>query len=206
MLPRFFLRSFCKPFFAFICIWSVIERPFASEIALQERTYSEAIASLNNAKDEYSRWCSLDAAAKESFNMKRFDEAKRYAEELQRLAPKYKNDWNYGNAIQDFNIVLGRLALKSGDIAGAKTHLIAAGHSPGSPQLNSFGPNLMLANELLNRGERTVVLEYLELCKNFWAKHPNTNQLDKKNGEMLDRWKNDIQNGRMPDFGPNLQY
>lgn len=184
----------------------MIERPFASEIALQERTYSEAIASLNHAKDEYSRWCALDAAAKESFNTKRYDEAKRYAEELQKLAPKYKNDWNYGNAIQDFNIVLGRLALKSGDIAAAKKHLIAAGHSPGSPQLNSFGPNLMLANELLRRGERTVVLEYLELCKNFWAKHPNTNQLDEKNGGTLDRWKSDIQNGRMPDFGPNLQY
>jgi len=35
----------------------------------------------------------------------------RQREELERLAPKYRKDWNYGNAVQDFNLVLGRLAL-----------------------------------------------------------------------------------------------
>jgi hypothetical protein len=35
-----------------------------------------------------------------------------------------------------FNVVLGRLALKAGDTESAKQHLLTAGHSPGSPQMD----------------------------------------------------------------------
>jgi hypothetical protein len=206
MLYRPFLLKLCKLFITLVGAFLVVESCIASDPSAHQRAYSEAISTLNRATDEYSRWCALNAAAKESFDAGHYDEAGRYAEELQKLALKYKNDWNYGNAIQDFNLVLGRIALKSGDVAAAKKHLIAAGHSPGSPQLDSFGPNLTLASELLRKGERTAVLEYLELCKNFWARRPDTNQLDKRNKEMLDRWKGQIQNGQTPDFGGNLQY
>ena len=171
-----------------------------------QHSYSDAISTLNAAKDEYSRWCALNAAAKESFNSQHYADARRYAGELEKLAPKYRNDWNYGNAVQDFNIVLGRLALKSGDIAAAKDRLLAAGHSPGSAQMDSFGPNVALAKELLGRGEKEVVLQYLELCRSFWAKHPETDPLDKRHGETLDHWKSDIEKGQTPDFGANLGY
>src|SRR4051812_21243572 len=159
-------------------------------------SYDKAMAALKSAKDDYSRWCALGHATKESLNQGHDAEAKSLAEELERLAPQYPKDWNYGNAIQDFNIVLGRLALKAGDVEAAKKHLLAAGDSPGSPQMNSFGPNMTLAKELLAKGEKTVVLEYFDLCKKFWKL---------ENGK-LEEWKKDIEQGRGPDFGANLVY
>jgi hypothetical protein len=48
----------------------------------------------------------------------------------------------YGNAIQDGNIVLCRIALLDGKVEAAKVSLKEAGKTPGSPQLGSFGPNM----------------------------------------------------------------
>ena len=161
-----------------------------------KESYDKAMAELKTAKDTYSRWCALNAAAKESFNQGHDAEAKSFAEELEQLALKSKKDWNYGNAVQDFNIVLGRLALKSGDSETAKKRLLAAGHSPGSPQMDSFGPNMTLARDLLAKGEKTTVIEYFGLCRNFW----------KMDRGRLDQWKKDVQQNRIPDFGANLDY
>jgi len=55
---------------------------------------------------------------------------------------------------------------------------------------------LTLANELLEKGERDAVLEYLTLCKNFW----------KMGSSKLDAWINIIRAGGKPDFGANLLY
>jgi len=155
-----------------------------------------ALEALNSAKDDYERWAALGRAAKESLNQGHDAEAKALAEELQKLAPKYPKDWNYGNAVQDFNLVLGRLALKSGETDAAKKYLLAAGASPGSPQMNSFGPNMTLARDLLAKGEKDVVVEYFELCRKFW----------KMEDGKLDQWKKDIDENRTPDFGANLVY
>ena len=62
-----------------------------------------------------------------------------------------------------------KLALQAGDVEEAKRRLLAAGKTSGSPALRSFGPNMALAEKLLEKGERDVVLEYFELCKKFWA-------------------------------------
>lgn len=112
------------------------------------------------------------------------------------LLPKFPSDWNYGNAVQDGNLVLGRIAVKEGRITQAKEHLIAAGNSPGSPQMNSFGPDLSLAKDLLAKGERDVVIQYLELCRRFWKLHEG----------RLDRWIREIGDGKVPDFGPASDY
>jgi hypothetical protein len=45
---------------------------------------------------------------------------------------------------------------------------MAAGATPGSPQLDSFGPNLTLAKELFEKSQPDVILHYFALCKNFW--------------------------------------
>jgi hypothetical protein len=68
--------------------------------------------------------------------------------------------------------------------------MLASGRTPGSPQLNSFGPNTDLAQALLEAGDRKAVLQYLELCRRFWAHGETT----------LDRWATDIEAGRAPDF------
>ena len=103
---------------------------------------------------------------------------------------------NYGSAIQDGNIVLGRIALRQGHVDEAKRCLIEAGKAPGSPARNTFAPNMSLAKELLENGEREVVLQYLELCRRFWT----------DDSGKLDKWKKEIKAGKTPHFGANLKY
>jgi hypothetical protein len=122
--------------------------------------------------------------------------AKAAAEELLRLAPQFRRSWNYGNAIHKANVALGRVALREGNVAEAKARLAAAGKTPGSPQLGSFGPNMTLAAELLDKGERQAVLEYFEACRQFW----------RMGGGKLDEWSADVRAGHRPDFAANLKY
>ncbi|NPD72145.1 hypothetical protein [Oceanispirochaeta sp. M1] len=158
--------------------------------------YERAILKLHRANTEQERFYALNDAAKESYISENYDEAQEYAEELQFLSEKYLEDWNYGNAIQDYHIVLGKIILKDGNVSCAKEHLLSAGMSPGSPQMNSFGPNMSLAKELLRHGETEVVLEYFNLCRNFWELHDG----------KLDKWIKTVKNGDLPDFGSNLIY
>lgn len=92
--------------------------------------------------------------------------------------------------------MLGRIALKEGKTEEAKQHLIAAGKSPGSPTMDTFGPNMSLARDLLKMGERDVVLQYFELCRAFW----------KDDFGKLNEWSRDVKAGKIPDFGANLVY
>lgn len=126
----------------------------------------------------------------------KFEEVKKIVKELNEIIPNFKHDWNYGNAIHKVNIVQGRIALKEGKISEAKEFLLGAGKTVVSPQLNTFGPNMTLAKELLLEGEKTIVIEYLELCKNFW-------EMDRGKIEV---WKRTIREGRIPNFGANLEY
>lgn len=104
--------------------------------------------------------------------------------------------WNQGNQIHHGNLILGQIALRKGNVDEAKSRLLLAGKTTGSPQLNSFGPNMQLAKELLERSETAVVLEYFELCRKFW-KSPHS---------QLDQWVEDVKANRIPNFGGNLAY
>lgn len=146
--------------------------------------------------DGEQRFYELAEVATSAFEAGEPEKAKEYATELLQSAQKSNIDWNYGNALHKGNIVLGRVALSRGDIVGAKQHLLAAGEIPGSPQLDSFGPNMTLAKELLEKGEREVVLTYLQSCGKFW----------KMGGDELQRWIATIKGGGTPDFGANLVY
>jgi hypothetical protein len=138
----------------------------------------------------------LGDAAKAAFDRGDFEKAAGYTDELERLTALSPHDWNYGNAIQDVNLVRGRLALRAGNQDAAKAFLLAAGRSPGSPQMDSFGPNMSLANDLLQAGEREVVIEYFDLCRVFW----------RDGRPQLEQWTADVRAGRIPQFGANLIY
>jgi tetratricopeptide (TPR) repeat protein len=161
----------------------------------QER-FDEAIAKLAKATTDEERFYALDDAAKESFQVGKAEDARKYARELLALLPKFKENWNYGNAVQDANLVLGRIASREGRTDEAKRYLIEAGNSPGSPQMDSFGPNMSLAKDMLEKGEGETVLKYFELCRKFWT-------MDRG---RLDGWSNEIKSGRIPQFGANLGY
>ena len=142
------------------------------------------------------RFAALDDVAKESFVVGNIEDARKYATELLTLAPSYVSNWNYGNAIQDGNLVLGRIAVREGRIENAKQYLLAAGSSKGSPTMDSFGPNMSLAKDLLEKGERDTVLQYFELCRKFW----------KMDYGKLDDWGQEVKAGKIPNFGANLVY
>jgi len=135
----------------------------------------------------------LQSLAKVSLAAGKTQKAKEYAE---KMLSQNRPGWNYGNNIHYGNIILGKIALASNDIEQAKKRLIEAGKTPGSAQLNSFGPDMSLANKLLRKGEKDTVLEYLELCSKFWKKERYLQKLNK--------WSAEVKDGKIPDFGPNL--
>jgi len=169
--------------------------PNASDApANMSERYSRAKKELKSSKSEEDRWVNLGEAAKAAAWVGRFSEAKALATEQKRITPKYADSWNYGNAIHAYNTALGLVALEEGDTNQAKLYLLASGKTPGSPQLNSFGPNMSLAYMLLLSGEKSTVLAYFDLCRNFWAQ------------EELSEWRRIVSAGDIPDFGANMIY
>lgn len=154
----------------------------------------EATKKLASSKSELDRFYALGDAAKQSFVLEKTEDAKQYANDLLAILPNFQTNWNYGNAVHDANLVLGRIAVREGRLSDAKGFLLRAGQTPGSPQLNSFGPNMCLAQDLLKNGERQVVLDYFELCRRFWKGHDG----------RLDVWSQEVKLGKLPDFGANL--
>jgi len=157
------------------------------------KVLKELEESLALAGTDEDRFYSLDDMASLAFNSGDLNKAADYSNELLKMSSLYKNNWNYGNATFDAHTMLGRVALKKGDIAGAKLHLIEAGKTHGSPQLDSFGPSMDLAKELLATGETAVVIEYLESCKRFW---------DCDYGS-LSKWIKEIKATGTTNFSPN---
>lgn len=151
---------------------------------------------LARASNEADKFYALNDAAKKSFEVGKIEDAQKYSKALLVLAPRFQGNWNYGNAIHDGNLVLGRIAVREGRIEEAKKYLLAAGKSPGSPQMNSFGPNMSLAKDLLEKGERDTVLQYFELCRKFW----------KMDDSKLDDWSHEVKAGKIPQFCANLVY
>jgi tetratricopeptide (TPR) repeat protein len=99
-------------------------------------------------------------------------------------------------AVHECNLILGRVALRRGDLKRAGEYLLAAAQVEGKGSLGSFGPNMMLARELLEKGQRDVVLEYFLLCGKFWSYDRG----------QLARWTAQVKAGGIPEFGTNLVY
>ncbi len=161
--------------------------------------YAQAMTALTSATNEYVRFLSLDRAAKMSLAVGRTEDARQFATDMLVLDDQYSRgepDKANGDVVHNGHLVLGRIALDEGRIEEAKRHLLAAGKSNGSPVLGSFGPNMSLAKDLLEKGEQETVLQYLESCRKFWRSD---------NGK-LDAWTKDIHAGRIPNFGANLTY
>jgi len=167
----------------------------ADNDALAQKALAIRERGLQGAKPE-ERFEELGDLAAAAFEAGDIPKAEQYAKELIQTAPQHAGNWNYGNAVHKANIVLGRVALRRDDVTAAKQYLLAAGETPGSPQLDSFGPNMTLAKELLEKNEREVVLTYLASCSKFWE----------MGGKDLKKWTATIKSGGMPDFGANLLY
>jgi hypothetical protein len=152
-----------------------------------------ALNKLAAANSSELRFSALGEAAKQSFAAGKVADAQKYAQELMTLLPSFRQDQEYGNAAHDANLTLGRIAVREGRMDDAKRHLIESVRTPSGRQMD-YGPNLSLANDLLEKGERQAVLDYFALCKKFW------------NYGRLDEWSQQVKAGKIPDFGRNLAY
>jgi hypothetical protein len=170
--------------------------------AIQDRkeTAASALAEFEKAQaldaSEKSRVIRLGDLAKSAFTAGEIEKTRYHAEQVTQFGKEHPDDWEYRTSIHQANIVLGRIALKQKKIKLADEYLLKAGQTPGSPALNSFGPNMTLAKELLQAGQRKTVLQYFELCRKFWEFH----------GDDLDRWTKEVKAGKTPQFGANLFY
>lgn len=140
-------------------------------------------------RDRNFRFYQLPHLARTAFAAGEFRKAKKYATDAISEAQLFK-DWAHGNGLHHGHAVLGRLAFVRGDLAVAAKHLLDAGRTPGSPQLDSFGPSFELAEELLEAGDERSVLEYLELCRSFWT----------YGAKAIDAWQAQIRAGKRPTF------
>jgi hypothetical protein len=99
-------------------------------------------------------------------------------------------------AIHECNLILGRVSLRRGELRRAGEYLLAAAQVEGDGTLSSFGPNMMLARELLEKGQLDVVVEYFRLCSKFWSYDRG----------QLARWTEQVKAGEIPQFFANLVY
>ena len=152
-----------------------------------------ALDKLAAATSPELRFSALGEAAKQSFAAGKVEDAQKYAQELMTLLPNFRQSQEYGNAAHDANLTLGRLAVREGRMDDAKRHLIESVRTPSARQMD-YGPNMSLAKDLLEKGERQAVLDYFALCKKFW------------NYGRLGEWSQQVQEGKIPDFGANLAY
>ena len=150
----------------------------------------KALAKLEVASSEEQQFYALPNAAFAAYHLERWDDGKTYAERALSLADSFTDNWNLGNAVHTAHTIAGLLALRQGDRAAAVDALHASGTTPGSPQLNSFGPTMQLAIALLEVGERHAVMSYLTQCSTFW----------KMGSASLAIWPRKIAAGEMPNF------
>ena len=153
-----------------------------------------AMAKLAAADSDEMKFYALGGAAKECFAAGKIDDAQKHAEELMALLPGFRQNREYGGALCDANLVLGRVAVHKGNLEDAKRYLIAAAQSPATPDLVNNGPNMSLAKDLLEKGEKQAVLDYFELCRKLWT----------NGGAQLDQWSQQVRDGKTPDFKGNL--
>jgi hypothetical protein len=156
----------------------------------------EARLALAEAEKASAMGATETGLAQMAFDAGDMNKARRYAEQLVNAAPTRQGSWDVGNMIHQGNLALGRIAVREGRTADAVMFLRRSAEGPGSPTLNSFGPNMSLARDLLAAGETMAVLAYFERCRTFW----------KMGGSRLDQWTAEVRAGKIPNFGANLRY
>ena len=96
--------------------------------------------------------------------------ARRLAEEALALAGKFTGDPKSSAVVYRANVILGVVAIRRGDRAGAVKHMRLAVETPGSPEVAEYAQSMLrhrLVNYLLKAGERESVADFLERAAAF---------------------------------------
>lgn len=142
------------------------------KIAAEKKIYQVFHHIDESAESPSYRLLLLPALADLAFDLEDYEAARRYATESLDVA-EARADIIAGvavgpQAIHDSNDVLGRIALHEQKVQEAKDYLLKAAATPGGGILNTIGPRMTLAQALLDRGERDVVIDYLQKVGTMW--------------------------------------
>ncbi len=115
----------------------------------------------------------LRDVAQNAFDIGNYVKARKYAEELFELARN--NYWDAANVFYQGHIILGRIALKNGELEEAKSRLLKAGNPPMGLEIIPcrFDLHSELVQDLLDRNEKEVVQCYFDDCKKYKSKLPD---------------------------------
>lgn len=139
----------------------------------------------------------LQTLSKIAFELEKFDRAKSLATELILDFGQDANDTDYDNAAHLGNIILGRVALRQNDTAKAKEYLLIAIRAPLRREKSYFSNiDMQFAKELLEKGEKETVLEYLKLCEKLLSYSEIYTGLV----ATLKLWQEQIKQGKTPEF------
>jgi tetratricopeptide (TPR) repeat protein len=166
-----------------------------SSAAESQSLANESLKSFESAyagSSQLERGFLVPNLAKAALTTGQLEKAAEYAHQMLTTTATF----NKGDFVYNGNFVLGMIAVKKGDIESAEKYLLEAGETSGSPVLKSFGPNMSLAKELLDRGKKDTVLAFLKKCAKFWNKPPSP----------CNQWIQELEEGQTPDFGRNLIY
>tara|TARA_B110001454_G_C12723312_1_gene436647 strand:+ start:63432 stop:64088 length:657 start_codon:yes stop_codon:yes gene_type:complete len=138
---------------------------------------------------------SLSERLKRAVKSKDCPKMQSLAGELLAVAPYYSSNWNYGNAIFDGHMAYASCEAKDKKFDSAIHHMTEAAKTPGSPQLNTFGPpyhDMSVLSDLLREGKKAEVVAFLNSLKRFWDLEFSQ--------EYFDVWDKEIEAGRIPKF------
>jgi hypothetical protein len=96
----------------------------------------------------------------------------------------------FDDPLHDANILLGRMAIRSGDRKLAARYLLDAAKICRSVHPEPIGPDVVLAGELLALGETDAVAEYFTACSHLWE----------EGRVLLAGWADEIKHGQTPDL------
>jgi tetratricopeptide (TPR) repeat protein len=169
---------------------------------------------LEGLTEEIKRLADLPKLAKAALTNGETDKAVDYATRMIALSfreqPTFPERLMKGDLIYNGNYFLGMVAIKRGDVDAAVNYMLLSADTPGSVLLQNFGPNMGLAKELLDRGQRDAVLAFLKKCKNFWNPSPRFMQVFRSahiaSGMVMgpDKWIQEMEEGQTPDFGTKV--
>jgi hypothetical protein len=163
-------------------------RPDWAAMALAEWEVALALC-----RDDSRRSRILFQAATCAFDARDYEKARAHALELIESAADCDsagNAWASSNALHFGHQLLGQVALLAGDIENAKFHLMESITTGGDRPHGAVVPRVTLSKELLRRGERRAVREYLQRCAELYA----------ASCAHFARWVEQIDRGEAPDF------
>lgn len=111
---------------------------------------------------------------------------------IERHESQPKNEL-YIFGLHDSHITIGRLFLRDGNLEKAKEALTQSLRVPTTPALQTLGPRMTLAADLLAQKEKQAVMNYLDQAEKIWTQ----NDTAKK---KISIWRQEIAAGKIPLF------